>query len=624
MRNLPFTFTQVHPNGTSDVYIEDVVPFYPNVVISNCPDFASFEETLRKAMASPHWHPLSNTILYYHVKGHEDIPKIFMIFWFYKIINGIIVQFDDSSEKLIVSYYNPYVGENFKLSHNYGCWKKTKVVKPVHNFDEDFICEEDCHNVTIHSQLRKLYLGTCIGYETVSVEYGDVDSLKQQNFFEDKSKNLHGFSMLTHGVEVVPFLAITINSNGTYTLGSRDGMVWRTASELMNFTINLDSVKHKIKKEFDFNTNIQDVYTFSKRQADVVIFPVYQFDLIIVEVDLSIAYKDSGVCVLAHRAGFDTVLFNGKLFKENTQFLVRFALAFIFIWLLFFTFNTFESGKFSLDQAGKDLVNTFRNILSISLHKPPRRETFRIYLSISIWSFFVINFATQAVIVSFFTAYKRGKEVDTFEDIIEKGYVIEGMASPDMMLPDEEERFVKINSKLVSLTNLYGCVDKMLNDSRRFCLMDCSIARYLERNALNQKGEQYLHVAKDQIHSHYLTMVLQKHSPLTKTFNRHLRKAFEGGLITKWEQYRFSDMKDEVPIKALSFEDLRRIFEIFSLLLGFSTMVFLVEIVAGAIKRISRYVTKKIAKRKLIRMAKKKLKKERNLGHLGTVNAFTN
>ncbi|KAJ2949208.1 hypothetical protein O0L34_g6154 [Tuta absoluta] len=590
MRNLPFTFTQVHTNGTVDVDIAKVVPFYPNVVVLNCPDFKSFEETLRKVVVSPHWHPLSNTILYYHVKGPEDIPKIFMIFWFYKIINGIIVQFDDNAEKLFISCYNPYVGENYKLSQNFGCWKKTKVTKPVKNFDAGFICEKECHNVTIHSHLRTLYLGTCIGYETVTLEYEDVDSLKHQNFFEDKSKNLHGFSMIAHGAEVEPFLSITINCNDTYTLGSRDGTVWRTASELMNFTINFDSIKHMIKKPFDCNTNIQQLYTFSKRQADAVIFPVYQFDLVIIDVDMSIPYKESGVCIIAHRADFDTVLFNEKLLKDNTQFVLRFLFAFIFIWLLFFIFNTFESGKLSFDQAGKDLVNTFRNVLSISLHKPPRRATFRIYLSISIWSFFVINFATQAAIVSFFTAHKRGKEVETFEDIIEKGYVIEGMASPDMMLPDDEDLFVKINSKIVSLPNLYGCVDKILNDSRRFCLMDCSLARYLERNALNKKGEQYLHVAKDQIHSHYLTMVLHRHSPLTKTFNRYVRKAFEGGLITKWEQYRFSDMKDEVPIKALSFVDLKSVFECFALLLGVSTLVFLVEIAAGAIKHICRYV----------------------------------
>ncbi|XP_049873468.1 uncharacterized protein LOC126372012 [Pectinophora gossypiella] len=556
LRQLPFTFTVTVPEE-DDQPMDNVISYYSNIIVVHATDFEEFETAFRKAMSSPYWHPHSHVIIYYHVKGQQDIPKMHMIFWFYRACNAIVVQFDDDKKHLLASYYNPYTGDNYQLSKQFGCWKATKIGRVVGQFNTSFVCVEGCHNITLHSKLRIMFLGTCIGFETHVIQYGDIDTLRTENLFVDKSLDLHGFVLRAHGMEVQPFLKIIENDDGTYELKARDGLIWTLASERMNFRMDLSASRDVMKRSFNFDDNIQQIFKFAKRQADLLTFPVYLFDIIIVEIDQSIAYKDSGVCIMSHRADFETVLFDVKLLEDNIELFVKFVVCFLCIWLLFFICNIVEKGTPNWDQLGQDLVNAIRNILSISLHKPPKRSSFRIYMGISIWCFFVINFATQAAIISFFTAFKRGKDVDTFEDVVKKGYIIEGIASPDMMLPDTEEKFVKINSKLVSVSNLYDCVEHMTNNSRIFCLIDCAVGRFMQINRLNEKGEQYLHIAtKDRIHSHYLTMLFQKHSPLTNTFNKWIRRAMEAGLILKWEQYRFGDIKAEALIKALSLDDL--------------------------------------------------------------------
>ncbi|XP_026327639.1 uncharacterized protein LOC113235933 [Hyposmocoma kahamanoa] len=567
-KHLQLTFSVIDPDAETPELQADVQPYASKIVIINCKDFEVLEDSLGEAISSPYWNPHAQLILYYHTRVTNENAKIFFIFWFYMIVNAVIVQYDDSKELLLISYYNPYVSENNKFENMHGCWKTTKVGRPVVGYKQSFVCEEDCHNITLHSKLRALHLGTCIGYNTHYIRYGDIRLLRQLNVFKDISKDLRGYVMKTNGFEVLPFLEINEESDGSYSLGSRDGLVWKTLSELMNFTINFDACKDILKKPFNYKLYIELTFSFAARQADLFICPVYQFDLVFIKVDLSCEYKASGVCILSHRSNFETVLFDVKLFQQNSTLIIQFVVCFLCIWLTFYIHNV-AKGLWSFDQFGKDFINTIRNVLSIGLYKPPMQRSFRMFLIISIWCFFILNFSIQATIVSFFSAYKRGKDVDTFEDVLEKGYAIEALVSPDMILPDTEDLYRKINSRVKPLMNMFDCVDRLANDSERFCLIDCSTGLYLERNRLNEKGVQYLHVArKNRMHSNYLSLVLHENSPLTARINKYLRWFVEVGLIQKWEQYRFTEIKEDFPVKPLSMKDMLGIFECFYLLLG--------------------------------------------------------
>lgn len=553
--------------------------YHAHTLVMACNDYDDFEINFNIVRQMHYWHPHTNTIVYYHnaSESNDIISRIFFALWYYKSINSIILQYNDASEMLKVTHYSPYISDNYKLEHSYGCWTRRKITLAVRSLREDIVCTEGCHNVTLNPKLRSNQLGTCIGFETINISYDDEKILRKIQLFEDKTKNFHGFKLKAYGCEVMPFFMVN-ESNGSYSIGARDGEIWKTLASMMNFTIDLSLSEKTLKAPFDFERIIKQIFDFSVRKADLMLNPVYQYDLIVVDVDQTLPYKGSGLCFLTHRAGFDTTLFDVKLLQHNFMLLIEFIFCFLGIWFVFFVFNVVEKGTISFDQAGKDLVNAIRNILSVSLFKPPKKGSFKIFLFISIWSFFVMNFATQAAIISFFSAFKRGKEVETFDDVIEKGYIIEGLSSPDVMLPQTEEKFNKINSKLVPIRNLFGCVDQMANNSQRICLIDCSVGRFVERNKLNDKGEQYMHIAKDQIHSHFLTMVLQKHSALTNEYNRNMYKILEAGLINKWEQYRFADMKYESPVKSLDMSDLIGIFKCYLLLIGLSIAIFAVEV----------------------------------------------
>ncbi|KAL4716730.1 hypothetical protein ACJJTC_004849 [Scirpophaga incertulas] len=527
-QHLHYTFVIISENGEEyDNEIDGTERFLSNTLIIDCVDLNDFENKFNIARNVPNWHPHTHTIIYYHGEITKlNTAKIFFMLWYYRCCNAIFVQDKDPEHQLIITHYSPYISKNYKLDYHFGCWTSKKITFPVINFNESYVCMEGCQNITL--PVRTNFLGTCIGLGTRFVNYNSTKSLQGINFFEDKGKNLYGFPLIVYASQVVPFLYIDDNGNGTYTFRARDGVIYTEMSKAMNFTIDVSPGLAGIKMEFDFDFNIQRIYAFAQRKVDLIFTPIYQFDLVIVEVDLTVPFKESGVCFLSHLADYDTVLFDLKLMKSNYKILLNIFLCFAGSWLTFFVFNAVGKETITYDQIGKDLINTIRSMLCIPLHKPPKRQTFRIYLLVATWSFFLISFVTQAAIISFFSVYKRGENVETFDDIIEKGYKIEGFASPDVMLPETEEKFRKINEKLVPIQDILGCVKKMSNDSKRFCLIDCSVGRYYERNQLNAKGERYLHIARDQVHSHYLTMMLHKNCALTDQFNKYMLRFVEG------------------------------------------------------------------------------------------------
>ncbi|XP_032517286.2 uncharacterized protein LOC116770053 [Danaus plexippus] len=590
LKTLPFTFT-TSTIDTDDEDLEDVLGYHSNIIVISCADFDEFEDAIRKAMGSPYWHPLANIILDYHAPLKKArIAKIFFAFLFHKVVNVIIIHNNNTS--FLISNYSQFITENYKLQENFGCWTSSKATVRIDKFETGFTCVQDCHNVSLYSFLRSEHLGTCIGFNTEVIF--NKSQIKSLNFFEDKAKNLHGYPMLAYAIEVLPFFIIKTSDNVSFTLHSRDGMIWNTMAELFNFKIDLTPGRDVMKTKFNFEKNIVQLFDFLRRKGDLLLFPVYQFDIVVAEIDYTVPYIDSGLCILSHRADYETIVFNIKLLEHNSDLIIRFIMCFLCTWLVFLLFNMEQYRKITFDQVGKDLISTFKIVLSLSLSRYPTKNSFLLFFFIAIWSFFVLNFSTQAAIISLFSAYKRGKEVDSFEDVIEKGYKIEGMSSPDIVLPDTEEKFRKINSKLEPLQDLFGCVQNMQNDSKRFCVIDCTVGRYLERNMLNEKGKQFLHIArKDKIHSYYLNIIFHKHSLLTERYNKYILMIVESGLIKKWMEYRFTVIKEEVPLKALGMDDMEGIFKCFGIQLCICLIIFLVELFLGFLD----YMQNKVQKR---------------------------
>ncbi|KAJ0176527.1 hypothetical protein K1T71_007706 [Dendrolimus kikuchii] len=582
LRDIPLA-SAILGNEQEDIDIEDVIQFHANVVVMNCKNFEQFEDVFFKTKESPYYHPLSNIIMYYHNEREtlDQIAKIFFVFWYYRVFNGIIVQYSDTDELLRISYYNPYVFEHYKLDNNYGCWTTKKIGMTIVSYQESFTCVEGCQNVSKHSKLRSNHLGTCLGFNTITISYFNRDQIKKFNPFPNKAKDLHGFPMRAYATEVPPFLTVKEDENGNVTIHSRDGIIWSNLAMLMNFTFDYSLNEGTSKKVFIFERNIQHIFAFSQRKGDLFILPIYQFEITILDIEHTFPYKDSGVCFLSHRADFETITLDLKSIQSGLGFIFQLLLCFLFIWLLFCLYNLAEKGMLSLDQIGKDFLNTFRNILLIALYKPPNRQTFRILLAFSIWGFFIMSFGTQAAVISFFTAVKRGKEVETYEDIIEKGYPIQGLASPDAVLPDDDERFRKISAKLEPITDIFLCVKALSYNKKLFCLVDCAVARYYQRNRLNEHGEQYLHVARDRIHSHYLEMILHRHSGLTEEVNKYMIIFVEAGLVRKWEEYRFNNIKEDPPVSPLSMEDFKGVLVGFCLGVGFTSFIFITELFLG-------------------------------------------
>ncbi|XP_052741492.1 uncharacterized protein LOC112049254 [Bicyclus anynana] len=262
LKKLPFTNT-VSDINEDDEQIENVVPYHSNIIIINCLNFQEFQDALTKTITLAYWHSLANIIVYYHAPYEKEIvAKIFFILWYYRAVNVIIVHNNDAKKTMLVTHFSPYINDNYQLS-----------------------------NISNN-------LGTCIGYDTRSIFYDGTKGIQNMTLFEDKGKNLHGYTFRAFSIEVLPFLGIKEHDNGTYTLYRRDGMIWNTMANLLNFTIDLSSGRDIMKKQFDFEINIQRVFSFIQRKEDLVLFPIYQFDIIIAEIEYTVPLIDSGVCFL--------------------------------------------------------------------------------------------------------------------------------------------------------------------------------------------------------------------------------------------------------------------------------------------------------------------------------------
>ncbi|XP_048478494.1 uncharacterized protein LOC105387562 [Plutella xylostella] len=602
-------------NDGGDHEVEDVVLFQPNTIVIQCSDVTSFDVALKKTLRNPYWHPHANIIIYHQGDLEKsEIARIFFILWYHRVPNAIILQYDESQSTFLISKFTPYNYENYRMSNEYGCWTTKQLGLPIVDLKK-FVCVSGCHNVTIESPLRYNNFGTCIGYNTYSVGSGDIQALRAIDVFEDKGSNLHGFPLRAFISVVPPFVEMTRNANGSLTFGKRDGKIWSTMARLLNFTIDFTPSRATLTHTFEFSFITQQLLNFSQRKFELILFPIYVMDTVIIEADLTHPFKHSGLCFMSRRADFETLLFDAKLFLDNLGIFLEYSACFLALWLGFHLFSVAEGRGPSLDQAGKDLMNTIRTVLSTTLYKPSRKRAIRILLFVAIWGFFIVNFVTQAAIISFFTTFKRGKDLETFEDILQTGYNIEGLASPDVVLPDDEERFVKINAKFVPIKNTLDCLRKLDNESHRFCLNECSCARYFERNLLNARGQQFLHVLSDVVHSRHLAMMLPKHSAMTRHYNRHMARIVEAGLVAKWEDYRYNDIKEEAPIKPLSFEDLVGIFKCYLCMVALSFVAFLVEIGLG----VGRWCKKKTG----ALYKKWKHTRDKKQGNIKCVNAAT-
>jgi hypothetical protein len=542
----------------------------------DCLNFADFEKKMNTVRNNPYWHPHAHTIIYFHGEISQiNIGKMFFILWYYHSCNSILVQYNDDREQLMATYYSPYINKNYKLDHHFGCWTRRKPMFPITSFQDSFICTEGCINVTGAVPLRMNHFGTCIGIKTNVIHYTD-SIIPNTNYFEDKGKNLQGFSLTAYVNNAKPFLMVQ-EKDGSYTLHRAHGLIFTEMAKVMNFHFDFTPSLKNMNDPYSVTLNVERVQWFGQRKVDLLILPIYMIDLIFVDLDLSIPFQDSGLCYMSHVADFETNIFDTKLLQSNGKLFLTFIICFVGTWFTIFVFKVVEMNTFTLNQMGKDLSNTFRSLFSLSLFNPPQQQSFRIFLAISIWSFFVLNFATQAAITSFFTVYKRGKDVDTFEEIAETGYKIEGIGTLDALLPETKDTYKIINSRLVPINDLYGCVNTIQYDRQKFCLLDCSMARYYARNYLNSRGEPYIHIARNQVHSHYLIFLLPKNSALSNQFNKYLYKFIEAGLIGKWLAYLNKIKKQENLNKALSPDDLVGVFKFYCLLTGITIIIFLLE-----------------------------------------------
>lgn len=235
-------------------------------------------------------------------------------------------------------------------------------------------------------------------------------------------------------------------------------------------------------------------------------------------------------------------------------------------------------------------INTINAFLGGSVALVAGRNFARFLLMLWILLGIVIRICYQGALFHFLKEQKMVSLVDTIPKLIDAGFKIYGDAALTSYfsgLPNFDELFVTINGSYYQEYRL-----KTLDHNFRGAVLttQLSVAYLNERFASQNK---YFRTTKDQVVQFYITIPMRKNSFLRVPFDKILWRYKESGLIDHWSMLFFNlrNVKlqsEQNGPQPLNFDQLSGIFIVFLILIVFSCLIFIVEVISTKLRFVRR------------------------------------
>lgn len=243
-----------------------------------------------------------------------------------------------------------------------------------------------------------------------------------------------------------------------------------------------------------------------------------------------------------------------------------------------FKFQTISIKNFVFGTNNKSpYLNIMSVFMGVSMHLLPKKNFAR-YLLMTFLLFSIVKRTLyQGILFQFIQADDRNKEVQSIDELVQKGFKVHMM--PSSIEHTQNMKFrnhrVVVNSTILEMKKL-----ETLNPYSTTAVTS-SIEQILFFNKMNYKN-MTLTVCKEFLFTFQYGIYFQKNSYLEESFNEKIQLLKTSGLIDFWAREHISSkymnikVRDESPRK-LNIEQLKGGFEVLCLGLFVAFVIFLVE-----------------------------------------------
>uniref|UniRef100_A0A3F2ZEL9 Uncharacterized protein n=1 Tax=Phlebotomus papatasi TaxID=29031 RepID=A0A3F2ZEL9_PHLPP len=467
----------------------------------------------------------------------EEVYKILKDCYRSYIINANVITFDPSNiEKAFVFTYFPYTT------------KHCNHVKPVVNgvFENE--------TLAMYSKL-----------------------------FSNKVSNFHRCNITVGTIEYPPFMILKYQGNGSYYYDGFEGIITRVLGQRLNFSLILKTSVDRwgvvngenstglsrllLKGEVNFTIG-SFAATFSHNGSFTNTISYYGTPLTLL-VPPGRAYTHMEKLFLPMKyiiwSCISTIFILSAVVVSISKFIRPHRRAFIFGRKNYFPY-----------------INTINVFLGGVVPITPMRNFARFLLMLWILSSLVIRSSYQGSLFNFLKDHRNASIADTFPKMIKEGFKIYGSEAIRKYFSSNDVYLSVFRNISVRELEDY----KMKSTTPGF--KGAVVASAFNIAYLNEKYHSHnirFRRSKEQIVLLYICIYLRKYSYLTKPFDKELWRYVESGLINRWlsvfynKQY-LKDTPDKSIPQALTFDQLSGIFMAYVILLVFSFMVFLLEVLS--------------------------------------------
>ncbi|KAL2726853.1 uncharacterized protein V1478_007131 [Vespula squamosa] len=341
-----------------------------------------------------------------------------------------------------------------------------------------------------------------------------------------KMNTFHGYEVRLCAIQVPPFLYIQNNLTGLDRFKGDDSIIVQTILRKLNATINVtvkDIMLGGIDKYGSMTGLLEEV---ANGLCDIAMNS--RSFTMMWHLSFSYPHDESGLCVMSQIS--EEVSELRKLINLlSTPFMMGMMIIYM-VTLLIMT---------KLDGFFEAFLNVERLLLCVAILRPPKINSYRIYICM----IFVLSLSANAVFqshwYSLLTVPQFYPNIDTYDDLMDSGYDIHGTISFKGLVGEE------LNPRFRE-SSYFDSLEIVKNTSNAVWISDCLNVQFRLINETN------LYVSRYKIREFVSSYIARENWPIFRTFNKNLQRLVEAGLIAMWKRRTIAYLQRKLQLKILN------------------------------------------------------------------------
>ncbi|XP_046817561.1 uncharacterized protein LOC124423642 [Vespa crabro] len=457
-------------------------------------------------------------------RGCDNAKSYLWTAWQFDILYSIFICVDPVEGVLLYSY-DPYTGET---SNN---WKEIERISG-RNGHPWLLLQKRYDNESTICEFKKI----------------------------NRVNTFHGYEVRLCATNTPPFLYIQNNITGLDKFKGYDSLIVQTILKKLNTTMNI-TVKNLMLGGIDKYGSMTDLLQEIANGICDVGMNSRSFTMMW-HLSYTYPHDESGLCVMS-QASIEV--------PELRKFMMLLAQPFMLGMMIFCIITLLIMTK--SDGFFEAFLNVERLVVCVAILRPPKINSYRIYicmifiLSLTANAVFQSQWYTLLMVPQFYS------NIDTYDDLKDSGYDIYGTISfKDLIGEELESRFHE--------SSYFDCFEIVKNTSNSVWISECLNIYYRLINETN------LYISKSKVREFVASFIARENWPIFKTFNKHLQRLVEAGLVSMWKKQAIAFLHQQMQLKIISSTEFKVLkfkhldFSFYILAIGnaFAIFVFLMEL----------------------------------------------